>query len=437
MASHLQKIKLVTNPNYKKSGPKSYVWLMQKYGFQPTKEGPYFVGNNIREQAEHGAHALYGGRAHMQMVLEKKTGTNTVGEVTAEDVQNDALYLAPVSIGTPPQTLNLDYDTGSADLWVWSTQLPPAIKRAGAATHKIFDPSKSSTFKNSAGSSWKITYGDQSSASGSVGTDTVVIGGLSVEKQAVELAKNISAQFQQFSGDGLLGLAFGQINTVTPRPVKTPVENMIAQADIPKTQELFTAKLGSWRDANEPDQGESFFTFGYIDQATITASGQQIYYTPVDSSQGFWQFDSTSATVNGKTINRRGNTAMADTGTTLALIDDATCQAIYDAIPGATYDNDSQGYIFPTNTTEAKLPVVTLAVGGKQFAIQKEDLGFVEAKPGFLYGGIQSRGNLSFDILGDTFLKAIYAIFDQGNTRFGAVQRKELTQNLTPPPAEG
>lgn len=25
-------------------------------------------------------------------------------------------------------------------------------------------------------------------------------------------------------------------------------------------------------------------------------------------------------------------------------------------------------------------------------------------------------------------------IFDQGNTRFGAVQRKELTQNLAPPP---
>lgn len=120
MSSNLQKIKLVPNPHYKKSGPKSYVWLLQKYAFQPTKEGPYFLGNKVRQQGKHGAHSLFGGRAHTQMILEKKTGTapNATGEVTAEDVQNDALYLAPVSIGTPAQTLNLDFDTGSADLWV-------------------------------------------------------------------------------------------------------------------------------------------------------------------------------------------------------------------------------------------------------------------------------------------------------------------------------
>jgi len=233
---------------------------------------------------------------------------------------------------------------------------------------------------------------------------------LTIKNQAVELAKNLSTQFQQGTGDGLLGLAFGSINTVTPTPVKTPVENMIAQEDIPQNMELFTAKLGSWRDANEPDKGESFYTFGYIDQATITASGQQPYYTPIDNSQGFWMFDSTSATVNGQTVDRSGNTAIADTGTTLALVDDATCQAIYNAIPGATYDQASQGYIFPDNTTEANLPVVTFAVGGQQFAVQKEDLGFAEANPGFVYGGIQSRGNMTFDILGDTFLKGIYAV---------------------------
>jgi hypothetical protein len=73
-----------------------------------------------------------------------------------------------------------------------------------------------------------------------------------------------------------------------------------------------SSSLGSWRDANDPDKGESFYTFGYIDQDVVKASGKEIAWTPVDNSQGFWMFDSTSATVNGKTINQSGNTAIAE-----------------------------------------------------------------------------------------------------------------------------
>ena len=54
----------------------------------------------------------------MQPVLRKTSATGQTGDVPAEDVQNDSLYLCPVTIGTPGQTLNLDFDTGSADLWV-------------------------------------------------------------------------------------------------------------------------------------------------------------------------------------------------------------------------------------------------------------------------------------------------------------------------------
>lgn len=67
--------------------------------------------------------------------------------------------------------------------------------------------------------------------------------------------------------------------------------------------------------------------------------------------------------------------------------------------------------------------------------MQKEDLGFANAGNGMVYGGIQSRGDMDFDILGDTFLKSVYAIFDQGNQRFGCVQRSEPSQNLATPPA--
>ena len=236
----------------------------------------------------------------------------------------------------------------------------------------------------------------------------MTVGGLTIEKQAIELATTLSTQFQEGVGDGLLGLAFGSINTVTPKPVATPVENMISQQDIPKTMELFTAYLGSYKDANDPDHGASFYTFGYIDEGAL--AGQTPHYAKVDSSQGFWQFSSTTASVGGKKITRASNTAIADTGTTLALVDDSLCQAIYDAIPGSQYDEQNQGYVFPSNTGVDKLPVVSFDVDGKEFAVQKEDLAFADAGNGMTYGGIQSRGNLTFDILGDTFLKAIYAV---------------------------
>jgi hypothetical protein len=69
-----------------------------------------------------------------------------------------------------------------------------------------------------------------------------------------------------------------------------------------------------------------------------------------------------------------------------------------------------QGYLFPSSTAADQLPVVTFAVGDTQFTVNKEDLGFADAGNGMVYGGIQSRGTMTFDILGDTFLKSIYAV---------------------------
>lgn len=427
MASNLQRIKLIPNKKYKASGPKSYVYLLHKYKFTPTLPGPYHVGNKIHTQGKHGEGKAVGGRTHVQHVLQKKPpGSGESGNVPADDQQNDSQYLCHVTIGTPGQTFALDFDTGSADLWLWSTELPKSTTTNPPSPHTVYDPKKSSTYKAVKGSSWKISYGDGSSASGTVGTDNVNVGGLIIKAQSIELADTLSDQFQQDSSDGLLGLAFGSINTVTPKPVQTPVENMIAQDDISKTQELFTAYLGGYKDTANPDKGESFYTFGYLDQTAL--AGKTPSYTPVDNSQGFWMFQSTSAVVAGKTIQRAGNSAIADTGTTLALVDDAVCKAIYAAIPGGKYDDSQQGYVFPTSTTVDKLPIVSFAVGDAQFAVHKEDLAFADAGSGMSYGGIQSRGSMTFDILGDTWLKGIYAVFDQGNTRFGAVQRADLSK---------
>lgn len=208
---------------------------------------------------------------------------------------------------------------------------------------------------------------------------------------------------------------------------------MILQDDIPDDQEIFTCYLGSWRDKNEADHGESFYTFGYIDQDAIDRYGSQPHYVPIDTSRGFWQFSSSSATINGKVLDRSTNTAIADTGTTLAPVSDDLCRKIYAATPGAIFDTKNQGWTCPVNTPVKALPRVSFAVGDKQFEVQKEDLGFAKVGTGMQYGGIQSRGDSKFDILGDTWLKAVYTVFDQGRKRFGVVQRIEGAQNTAVP----
>ncbi|EWZ78796.1 hypothetical protein FOWG_16994 [Fusarium oxysporum f. sp. lycopersici MN25] len=185
---------------------------------------------------------------------------------------------------------------------------------------------------------------------------------------------------------------------------------MINQHNIPEAAELFTSAFYSQRDANSP---ESFYTFGFIDTDL---------------------FPSASVSVKGKIINLSGNKAIADTGTTLVLVSDEVCEALYNAIPEARYSPTQQGYVFPRSTKVEDLPEFKVAIGDKQFVIQPQDLVFAPADKDNWYGGLQSRGNLPFDIFGDAFLKSVYAIWDQGNKRFGVVPKIEETQNLDPTP---
>jgi hypothetical protein len=411
----LHKVMAIPNSNYQRHGTKAYVSAMRRYGFQPTKPGPYFPKfTNAAGTSGRVATGVKPGHA-LKGLLKKIKGDDKPGEVTAQDIQNDTEYLCEVSIGTEPQKVMLDFDTGSADLWVW---LPDACWHEPTLTEnlqvgpKAFDPKKSSTFKVAEGKTWQIEYGDGSSASGIVGTDLLSVGGLVIKDQAIEVATDMSAEFteNQTTMDGLLGLAFGKINTIMsngePDPQPTAVENMIAQEDIPKNASLFTSALYSSRDL----QDQSFYTFGWIDQDLVKQSGQDIHWTNVNASQGFWMFKSEKASVNNKTIPLTDNKAIADTGTTLALVSDELCEALYSQIPGAEYSEEYQGYTIPKDVSMADLPDVSVAIGGMLFSIQKQDLLFTMADDKVWYGGVQSRGENPFDILGDTFLKSIYAV---------------------------
>lgn len=193
-------------------------------------------------------------------------------------------------MGTPGVTVNLDFDTGSSDLWIWSSELAGASKYS--KTHNIYNPHTSNSAKQAEGLSWNISYGDGSSASGNVFTDNVTVAGITIPNQSVEAAEKLSESFLQDGGnDGLLGLAWPSINTVSPNTVKTPVENMIDQKLI--AEPLFTVKLGHETQPSFYSFGESDGLFlpvspdtectcvpaGYIDP---TVTSQPLAYTDVD-----------------------------------------------------------------------------------------------------------------------------------------------------------
>ncbi|PNP40557.1 endothiapepsin precursor [Trichoderma gamsii] len=315
------------------------------------------------------------------------------GNVTATPDSGDLEYLVPVQIGTPAQTLNLDFDTGSSDLWVFSSETDTSSSQG----HSIYNPSKSTSAQKLDGASWSITYGDQSSSSGDVYTDVVTVGSLTVKSQAVESAQQVSAQFAQGNNDGLLGLAFSSINTVKPTQQKTWFDSISGSLDAP----LFVADLRH--------ETPGSYIFG-----AIPSDASNVLYAPVDNSQGFWQF-STSSDIGGSF------SAIADTGTTLLLASDDLVSAYYQNVQGAREDQQQGGYVFDCSTT---LPDFTFTVGDGKITVPGSLINYGQASGSECFGGIQSSGGLPFAIFGDIALKAAYVVFDSGNTQVGWAQKK-------------
>ncbi|KAH8698767.1 aspartic proteinase II-1 [Talaromyces proteolyticus] len=312
------------------------------------------------------------------------------GSATNTPVNGDEEYVTPVTVGD--STVNLDFDTGSADLWVYTSST------SGGAGHNFYTPSANAN--QISGATWQISYGDGSSASGDVYQDTVVVGGVTATSQAIEAAQTVSSEFSSdTSNDGLLGLAWSSINTVQPTPQNTFYANVQSSLATP----VFAVTLKH----NAPGT----YDFGFIDSSKYTGT---LAYTPVDNSQGFWSFTADSYAIGGSSSST-SLTGIADTGTTLLLLDDTTVSNYYAQVSGAENSSSQGGWVFDCSTT---LPDFSVTINGYTATVPGSYINYAQQN-GQCFGGIQSAGSIGFNIFGDVFLKSQYVVFDGANVQLG------------------
>nr|ACL68086.1 syncephapepsin precursor [Syncephalastrum racemosum] len=350
---------LVKNPHYQANATRAILRAERKYARHSTK---------IPEQGK---------------TVVKAAGS---GSVPMTDVDYDVEYYATVSVGTPAQSIKLDFDTGSSDLWFSSTL-------CSSCGSKSFDPTKSSTYKK-VGKSWQISYGDGSSASGITATDNVELGGLTITGQTIELATRESSSFSTGAIDGILGLGFDTIATVAG--TKTPVDNLISQNLISKP--IFGVWLGK-----QSEGGGGEYVFGGYNTDHIDGS---LTTVKVDNSQGWYGVTVSGLKVGSKSVASSFD-GILDTGTTLLIFDRSTASQVARAY-GASDNGDGT---YTISCDQSKLQPLALTMGGKDFFVPADSLIYVKQGSQCIAGFGYS--SMDFAIIGDTFLKNNYVVFNQ------------------------
>ncbi|KAL6909144.1 aspartic peptidase domain-containing protein [Trichoderma evansii] len=380
-------IRQIKNERWKGSNaPAAYIAALAKYS--PT------IPNHIKHaiKVNPGLRRKFGGL----LDAGNQTGTGVATPAPGADSE----YVIPVQIGTPPQTLPLNLDTGSSDLWVLSTDTYPSQLEG----QTLYKPNASTTNKRLDGESWVIQYGDGSNASGIVYTDRVQIGNTFFTSQAIESAITVSDDISDDTfSSGLIGAASSNANTVRPDRQLTYLDNIKNQLVKP----VFTANLKKGQPGN--------YNFGYINASEYTGN---IQYAAINPQSPLWEISVSGYRIGSNETNyvARVWNAIADTGTSLLLAPIDIVNAYYKQVNGSTFNNDYGMMVVPCKST---LPDFAFALGTYRGVIPGSYINYGKMSRVYCFGGLQSSEDAPFAVLGDIALKAQFAVFDMANKVVG------------------
>ncbi|KAH8596502.1 aspartic peptidase domain-containing protein [Bisporella sp. PMI_857] len=305
----------------------------------------------------------------------------------------DYSYFAEIYLGTRSTPYQLLLDTGAGQTWVMGA----SCTSQPCKNHNTFGPSDSTTYHDAPGE-LDIGYGT-GDVKGTMATDSFTIAGLKVPL-TFGVANETSDDFNNFPIDGILGLS--KLEGDYPNFVESLVSSKLLTSNV--------FGIGINRAADGPNTGE--INFGKPNTAKFSGD---LKYTPVsDNAERDWAIPFDNVGLGDQKSEVPSRLAYLDTGTSFIFVPPADAKTFHASVPGAV-SNDGITYNVPCSTTDS----VYFTFSGTKYTVSAKDWVSPEVSgkcTSNIYG-IQIVSGAW--LLGDTFLKNVYAVFDIDGSRVG------------------
>lgn len=234
---------------------------------------------------------------------------------------------------------------------------------------------------------------------------------------------SLCSSLSQGVNDGLMGLAFPAISSYPATPF---FNNLIENNAVDAGQfGFYLASEGSTLYLGGSDKAAYTGDINWnpvTEEVCSTFSPLPSFYLANDIRhsplQGYWQIDMDSISVGDKEAVSKLS-VIVDSGTTLIIGDAANVKGFWAAVPHSADASQTAGEGFYTFPCDSKVDA-SVTFGGKSYTISPENLnlGTVSEGSSDCVGSIVA-GKEDFWIMGDAFMKNVYAVFDFDNTRVG------------------
>lgn len=346
---------------------------------------------------------------------------------------NNVLWSGTVSIGTPPQDFEVDFDTGSSDLWIPSVKCGEGCN--GDGSWKMFDASRSESYVD-AGTPFVIEYADGEHVSGWHATDAVTWGGIRVPGQyfaEVDTVKKLNSCGNEV---GIMGMGWG-IGASHGYP--TTFENMVSQSLV--RWPVFTFVLDDQQDKSVSELILGGINQNYYEGCMTWHSLGQFQSDGGKVFAGFWDIKLKDILVGDKNSKRPLTSVMSltaaivDSGTTFLVgpVSDvgliasgfgARCVNVDDQ--GQQVDiscNDPGGFTYALTDCKSRsknAKSLDFLIDDEVYSFSERDLTVDLGDDGLVcYLGIAASAGTNLWILGDVFMKKYVSAFSVGRRAVG------------------